>query len=90
MIQFSIELLAIVLELLIYMVFFHEFFGKAKFSTAAMVLIYTAVGIASLAVSCLPVSNMIHWGIYIGAILLLALCYQGPLFVKVLVPVVFQ
>ena len=90
MIQFSIEILAIVLELLIYMVFFHEFFGKAKFSTAVMVLIYTVIGIVSLAVSCLPVSNIIHWCIYIGAILILALCYQGHLFVKLLVPFVFQ
>lgn len=90
MIRFSIDSLAIVLELLIYMVFFHDFFGKAKFSTPVMALIYASIGILSLAVSYFPVPDAVQFISYIVTIVLLALCYQGHLFIKLFVPFLFQ
>lgn len=90
MIQFSIDLLAVILELLIYAVFFHHFLGKTKFAAPIMALIYGAVGVLSMVVSYCPVPDMVHRFSYIAVIVLLALCYQGQLFVKLLVPFVFQ
>lgn len=90
MIRFSIELLAIILELLIYLVFFHDFFGKARFSTPVMTLIYISIGAISMVVSYFPVPDMVQTISYIGTIMLLGLCYQGQLFVKLFVPFLFQ
>ena len=90
MTKFWIDVLAIILELLIYMVFFHHFFGTAKFTKLTMAGIYSVIGIVSLIVSYFPVPDTVQTISYLGTIMLLALCYQGKIFIKLFVPFAFQ
>ena len=90
MVAMAIDGLAIVLELIIYFFFFRHFFGKAKFSKRTMLAIYTGVGVVSFCLSWLVVPDIVQIIGYLMVILILALCYEGQLFVKLFVPFLFQ
>ncbi len=90
MIGFGLGALSVIFELLIYQFFFHHFFGKPRFSKAVMVLVYGAVGILSLSLSLINISDMEQRSGYFFVIIGLALCYPGQLFIKIFVPFLFQ
>ena len=90
MVSIAIDALAICLELIIYFFFFRHFFGKAKFSPKTMFAIYAGLGVVSFCLSWLAVPDMVQMIGYFTVILLLAMCYEGQLFVKLFVPFLFQ
>lgn len=90
MILIAIDVLAIVLELIIYYFFFKHFFGKPHFSKGTMLAIYVAVGLYSFGVSYFSVPDIVQTVSYLAVIVLLALCYVGALVAKVVVPFIFQ
>ena len=86
----AIDALAIVLELIIYFFFFRHFFGKEKFSSAIMLAVYAALGVVSFCLSWFAIPDMVQTIGYYAVILILAMCYEGQLFVKLFVPFLFQ
>ena len=86
MILIAIDVLAIVLELIIYYFFFKHFFGKPHFSKNSMLAIYVAVGLYSFGVSYFSVPDIVQTVSYLAVIVLLAFCYEGALVVKIVVP----
>ena len=90
MVPMAIDALAICLELIIYFFFFRHFFGRAKFSKRTMLAIYAVIGIVSFCLSWFPVPDMVQTIGYFTVILLLAMCYEGQLFVQLFVPFLFQ
>ncbi len=85
-----IDGLAIVLELIIYFFFFRHFFGKAKFSPKIMFAIYAGLGVLSFCLSWFAIPDIVQIIGYYAVILILAMCYEGQLFVKLFVPFLFQ
>ena len=90
MVMIAIDVLAIVLELIIYYFFFKHFFGKPHFSKGTMLAIYVAVGLYSFGVSYFPVPDILQRSSYIITIILLAFCYEGAIVAKIVVPFIFQ
>jgi len=90
MTMIAIDILAIVLELIIYYFFFKHFFGKPHFSKGTMLAIYVAVGLYSFGVSYFPVPDILQRISYLSIIVILALCYRGHIFIKFFVPFLFQ
>lgn len=86
----AIDAFAIILELIIYYFFFKHFFGKPYFAKTTMLIIYIAAGLYSFGISCFPVPDMVHRVSYIAVIIILALCYDGKLLVKLFIPFLFQ
>ena len=86
----AIDAMAIVLELIIYFFFFRHFFGKEKFSSAIMLAVYAALGVVSFCLSWFAIPDMVQTIGYYAVILILAMCYEGQLFVKLFVPFLFQ
>ena len=85
-----IDGLAIVLELIIYFFFFRHFFGGAKFSPKTIFAIYAGLGVFSFCLSWFAVPDSVQTLGYFAVILLLAMCYEGQLFMKLFVPFLFQ
>lgn len=90
MVAIAIDALAILLELIIYFFFFRHFFGKEKFSSKIMFAVYAVVGVVSFCLSWFDVPDMVQMTGYFAVILILAMCYEGQLFVKLFVPFLFQ
>lgn len=90
MTMIAIDALAVILELIIYYFFFKHFFGKPYFSKNIMLVIYVAVGMYSFSVSYFPMWDIIQTASYLAVIVLLALCYDGALAAKIVVPFIFQ
>lgn len=90
MVAMAIDALAILLELIIYFFFFRHFFGKEKFSSKIMFAVYAVVGVVSFCLSWFDVPDMVQMTGYFAVILILAMCYEGQLFVKLFVPFLFQ
>lgn len=90
MIGFGLDALSVIFELLIYQFFFHHFFGKPRFSKAVMVLVYGAVGVASLWLSVADISNDLQVIGYFAVIIILAFCYSERIFIKIFIPFLFQ
>ena len=85
-----IDGLAIVLELIIYFFLFRHFFGRAKFLPKTMFAIYAGLGVLSFCLSWFALPDIVQIIGYLMVILLLALCYEGHIFVKLFVPFLFQ
>ncbi len=85
-----IDGLAIVLELIIYFFFFRHFFGRAKFLPKTMFAIYAGLGVLSFCLSWFEALDPIQTIGYFAVILILAMCYEGQIFVKLFVPFLFQ
>ncbi len=90
MIDFLLNILSVSFELLIYFFFFRHFFGKPRFTKPVMALCYLLVGMISLCLSLIDVSDMLQRIGYITVIIGLALCYHGQIFIKLFVPFLFQ
>lgn len=86
----AIDALAICLELIIYFFFFRHFFGKEKFSSGIMFAVYAGLGVVSFCLSWFAIPDIVQNIGYYAVILLLAMCYEGQLFVKLFVPFLFQ
>ena len=85
-----IDGLAIVLVLIIYFFLFRHFFGRAKFLPKTMFAIYAGLGVLSFCLSWFALPDIVQIIGYLMVILLLALCYEGHIFVKLFVPFLFQ
>ena len=90
MVAIAIDALAILLELIIYFFFFRHFFGREKYSSGIMFAVYAGVGVVSFCLSWFEALDSVHLIGYFVVILLLAMCYEGQLFVKLFVPFLFQ
>ena len=90
MVAMAIDALAILLELIIYFFFFRHFFGKEKFSSKIMFAVYAVVGVVSFCLSWFDVPDMVQMTGYFAVILILAMCYEGQLFVKLFVVLCFR
>ena len=90
MIRLTIDAIAIILELIIYYYFFKHFLGKPRFSRKIMLALYIVTGLLSFCLSYFPIYRFVQiWG-YCLIIVLLAMCYEGQIFMKVFMPFLFQ
>ena len=90
MIRLTIDAIAIILELIIYYYFFKHFLGKPRFSRKIMLALYIVTGLLSFCLSYFPIYRFVQiWG-YCLIIVLLAMCYEGQIFIKVFMPFLFQ
>lgn len=90
MLELLLDVLSVVLELVVYYFFFRCFFGKGKFSTPIMVMIYLGIGVLSLYLSVAYSTEFIRRLGYFGVVWLLAICYKGNYFMRFFLPFLFQ
>lgn len=89
-IDILLNLLSVFLEILIYHYFFRYFFGKAKFSSKFLVVIYLLTGCLSMIFSMFSPTTLIKQFGYFLIIWIIAICYNGPFFIKLFLPFLFQ
>lgn len=90
MVDFLLNALSVLLELIIYAVFFHYFLGKPRFSRWGMALCYLLAAVVSQYLSVGNIPDWLHRDGYLAIIVALAFCYQGQFFIKLFVPFLFQ
>lgn len=90
MTMIAIDILAIVLELIIYYFFFKHFFGKPRYNSGTMVMVYAILGLVSFCLSYFPIHIVMQLSGYYLVVVVLAMCYDGATFIKLFIPFLFQ
>lgn len=90
MIKFSLDLLSVCFELLIYYYFFRFFFGQPNHEKKIMWLAYFLAGAFSLFLSSQVPPSLLKYVGYFSVIIFLSLFYRGTFFIKAFVPFLFQ
>ena len=90
MVECGLVGLSVVFEIIIYIIFFTNFFGEPRYSSVVMTLSYLAAAVVSYYLSIAQPGGFVRSAGYFLVIWGLALCYRGQAIIKILLPFLFQ